>query len=192
MMDYISGRLPEHDCPEPGCEAKAGSWCAVLPGGVPWQHDSRPLSSWMPGGHAPETASEAPEQAPAPATTAGMEPSSTSSEKSLKHPGGLGLSHRPRTRILGEENPFWVRLGHAIWILSQGNMTIEENSEPIPCIGFFFEPNGERKIGEIFEPRNQDENPDVIISFENEAALDVLQKMIDRVRLSLKDEVNAN
>jgi hypothetical protein len=32
---------PPNDCPEPGCSAKAGRMCAVLGGGVGWQHDAR-------------------------------------------------------------------------------------------------------------------------------------------------------
>jgi hypothetical protein len=38
--------LPEHDCPE--CEAKVGEWCIMLDGGIGWQHDARPPSSWEP------------------------------------------------------------------------------------------------------------------------------------------------
>lgn len=39
-------KLPEHDCPQ--CGAKAGAWCIELGGGVGWQHDARPASSWEP------------------------------------------------------------------------------------------------------------------------------------------------
>lgn len=38
------GTPPEHDCPV--CHAKAGDWCVVLAGGIGWQHDARPASSW--------------------------------------------------------------------------------------------------------------------------------------------------
>lgn len=38
--------VPEHDCPE--CGTKAGEWCVVLGGGVGWQHDARPASTWEP------------------------------------------------------------------------------------------------------------------------------------------------